>query len=66
VIRRVEESVDLGDRHPLVRLAVLDDLVAGIHATFLQDAQVESGASVGREKGEHARFVHPDAGGGST
>src|SRR5215469_3781842 len=61
MIRRIEERVDLCHRHSLVRLSYLHDLVAGAHFAFLQDAEVETGASAGCQQRRHAGFVRPNA-----
>src|SRR5262249_42664723 len=61
MVGRVQERVDLRDRHALRRLAHLDDLVAGANLALPEDAEVEPRPSAGREESRHARLVHPDA-----
>ena len=58
---RVEQRVDLGDGHSLLRLAHLHDFVAGAHLAFLKNAEVESRPSAGRQQCRHPRLVHPNA-----
>ena len=59
--RRIEQSVDLGDRHLLLALIDLHDLVAGANLAFLEDAEVESGPPAGGQERRHARLVHANA-----
>lgn len=61
MIGRIEERVDLCDRHSLVRLSHLDDLVAGAHLAFLQNAEVETRPSAGRQQCRHPGLAHADA-----
>src|SRR5256884_8249950 len=61
MIRRIKECVDLCDRHSLVRLSHLHDLVTGSHFAFLQNAEVEPGPSAGCQQCRHPGFVHPNA-----
>src|SRR5215468_1697785 len=61
MIGRIEESVDLCDRHSLLRLSHLIDFVAGAHLAFLQDAKVESWSSAGRQQCRHLGLIHPNA-----
>jgi hypothetical protein len=44
---RIEQRVDLSDRHPLVHLSHLHDFIAGAHHAFPQDAEIEPRPSAG-------------------
>src|SRR5262245_19612412 len=61
MIGRVEQRVDLGDGHPLGGLFHFHDVVSGTHFAWLQDAEVESWASAGREQCWHAGLIHANA-----
>ncbi len=61
VRRRIEKRVDLRDGHAIVRLAHLDDAVAGAHVPFPKHAQVEARPAARRQQRRHPRFVHADA-----
>src|SRR5262249_8357196 len=61
MIGRIEQRVDLGDGHSLLRLSQFHDFVAGAHFAFLQDAEVESRPSAGRQQCRHPGLVHPNA-----
>ena len=61
MIGRIQQRVDLGDGHPLLRLSHLHDVVAGAHLAFPEDAEVEPRPSAGRQQRRHPRLVHPDA-----
>src|SRR5262245_29671860 len=61
MIGRIEQRVDLRDGHSLLRLSQFHDLVAGAHLAFLQDAEVESRPSAGRQQCRHPGLVHPNA-----
>src|SRR5262245_19468946 len=61
MIGRVEEGVDLCDRHPLLRLSNLHDFVAGAHLAFPQDAEVEPWPSAGCQQSRHPGLVHANA-----
>src|SRR5436190_3495685 len=61
MIGRIEECVDLRHGHPLRRLSLLHDVVAGTHLAGLHDAAVESRPSAGGQQGRHARLIHPNA-----
>src|SRR5262249_17840721 len=58
---RIQERVDLDDRHPLLRLGHLHDLVAGAHLAFTQHAHVETRTSTRCQQRRHARLVRPNA-----
>ena len=47
MIGRIEQRVDLGDGHSLVRLSYLHDFVAGTHLAFLQNTEIEPRPSAG-------------------
>src|SRR5258708_2183822 len=57
MIRRIKECVDLCDRHSLVRVSHLHDLVTGSHFAFLQDAEVEPGPSAACPQCRHPALV---------
>src|SRR6516164_1784423 len=61
MIGRIEQRVDLRDGHSLLRLSQFHELVAGAHLAFLQDAEVESRPSAGRQQCRHPGLVHPNA-----
>src|SRR6516165_3657979 len=61
MIGRIQERVDLCDRHSLLRLSHLHDFVAGAHAAFLQDAEIEPRPSAGCQQCRHSGLVHPNA-----
>src|SRR3569833_930668 len=61
MIRRVQERVDLRDRHPLIRFLHLQNLVARADVTFLEDAKVKSRTSTGCQQRRHSWLVHPKA-----
>ena len=41
MVRRIEKSIGLGDRHPLFGLSDFDDVVTGADFTFLKNPKVE-------------------------
>ena len=57
---RVEQSIDLRDRHSLLGFAVLDDVVARADFAGLEDAEVEAGAAARRQQRRHPWLVHAD------
>src|SRR5215472_8537194 len=61
MIGRIEQRVDLRDGHSLLRLSQFYDFVAGAHLAFLQDAEVESRPSAGRQQCCHPGLVHSNA-----
>ena len=61
MIGRIEERVDLCDRHSIVRLSHLHDFVARAQLTFAQNTEVEPRKSAGRQQCRHPRLVHPNA-----
>src|SRR5215831_9837562 len=61
MIGRIEKRVDLCDSYSLLRLSHLHDFVTGAYFAFLQDAEVESRPSAGRQQRRHPRLVHPNA-----
>src|SRR5215472_11378265 len=61
MIGRIEQRVDLRDGHSLLRLSQFHDFVAGAHLAFLQDAEVVSRPSAGRQQCRHPGLVHPNA-----
>jgi hypothetical protein len=58
---RIEKRVDLCDSYSLLRLSQLHDFVTGAYFAFLQDAEVESRPSAGRQQRRHPGLVHPNA-----
>jgi hypothetical protein len=58
---RIEERVDLCDRHALLRLCHLHDYVAGSDLAFLQDAEVESRPPARCQQCRHPRLIHSNA-----
>src|SRR6516225_3039644 len=58
---RIEKRVDLCDSYSLLRLSHLHDFVTGAYFAFLQDAEVESRPSTGRQQRRHPGLVHPNA-----
>src|SRR6516162_6916168 len=61
MIGRIEQRVDLRDSYSLLRLPHLHDFVTGAYVAFLQDAEVESRPSAGRQQRRHPGLVHPNA-----
>src|SRR4029077_2325352 len=61
MVRRIEQCVDLCDRHSLVRLSHLHNFVASTHLAFPQDAEVEPRPSARCQQSRHPWLVHPDA-----
>src|SRR5215472_5304091 len=61
MVWRIEQCIDLCDSHSLVRLSHLHDFVPGAHLAFLQDTEVEAGASAGCQQSRHPWLVHPNA-----
>src|SRR5262245_33548434 len=61
MIGRIEKRVDLCDSYSLLRLSHLHDFVTGAYFAFLQDAEVESRPSTGRQQRRHPGLVHPNA-----
>src|SRR5262245_36686274 len=61
MIGRIEKRVDLCDSYSLLRLSHLHDFVTGAYIAFLQDAEVESRPSAGRQQRGHPGLVHPNA-----
>jgi hypothetical protein len=61
MIGRIEQCVDLGDGHSLVRLSHLHDFVARAHHAFPQDAEIEPRPSAGCQQRRHPRLVGPNA-----
>src|SRR6516162_8551715 len=61
MIGRIEKRVDLCDSYSLLRLSHLHDFVSGAYFAFLQDAEVESRPSAGRQQRRHPGLVHPNA-----
>src|SRR5262249_36585707 len=61
MIGRIEKPVDLCDGYSLLRLSQFYDFVAGAHRAFLQDAEIESRPSAGRQQRGHPGLVHPNA-----
>src|SRR6516162_7015287 len=61
MIGRIEKRVDLCDCYSLLRLSRLHDFVTGAYFAFLQDAEVESRPSAGRQQRRHPGLVHPNA-----
>src|SRR5262249_11798642 len=61
VIGQIKKRIDLCDGHSLLRRSNLHDLVTSSHFAFLQDAEVEPGATTGRQQCGHPRFIHANA-----
>src|SRR6516164_8065470 len=61
MIGRIEKRVDLCDSYSFLRLPHLHDFVTGAYFAFLQDAEVESRPSPGRQQRRHPGLVHPNA-----
>jgi hypothetical protein len=61
VLPRVEEGVDLGDRHALGAVRELLDAIAGADLAFLDDSEIESGSAVRNQQRGYLRMVQPDA-----
>src|SRR6516225_6838214 len=61
MIGRIEKRVDLCDSYSFLRLPHLHDFVTGAYFAFLQDAEVESRPSTGRQQRRHPGLVHPNA-----
>jgi hypothetical protein len=57
----IEQRVDLGDGHPLVRLCHFNDFVTSAHPAFPQDAEVEARPSARCQQGRHPRLIGPNA-----
>ncbi len=57
---KVEQRVGLGDGQLLRARGELDDLVSRLHLTFLEDSEVEAGATVRDEERGNAGVVHAD------
>src|SRR5581483_7426991 len=58
---RIEQRVDLRDRHALRRLSDLHDFVAGADLAFAQDAEIEARPSARCQQSRHPRLVRADA-----
>ena len=61
VLRRVEQGIDLGDRHALGAVRELLDAIAGADLAFLYDAEIKAGPAVRNQQRRHLRVVQPDA-----
>jgi hypothetical protein len=61
MIGRIQQCIDLRDRHALVRFSYLHDFVACADFAFLQDTKVESRPPARRQQSRHARLVGADA-----
>jgi hypothetical protein len=61
VLPRVEEGIDLGDRHALGAVRELLDAIAGAELAFLDDAEIKAGPAVGNQQRRHLRTLQPDA-----
>src|SRR6185437_783132 len=58
---RIEERVDLRDRHSLLCLSHSQDFVAGADLAFLQDPEVKPRPSARGQQCRHPRLIHPNA-----
>src|SRR5215470_1579485 len=61
MIGEIEERVDVGDGHSLLRFSYLDDFVARADRAFLQNAEIEPRPSAGRQQRRHPGLVHSNA-----
>src|SRR5271166_2815151 len=61
VLRRVEEGIDLGDRHALGAVRELLDAIAGAELAFLNDAEIKAGPAVRNQQRRYLRMLQPDA-----
>src|SRR6516164_8967698 len=61
MIGRIEKRVDLCDSYSLLRPSHLHHFVTGAYFAFLQDSEVESRPSAGRQQRRHPGLVHPNA-----
>ena len=61
MLRRVEKTVDVGNRHPARPIGQLLDAVAGAHDAFLDDAEVEPRPAVLHKQRRHPLVVQADA-----
>src|SRR5580698_2649030 len=61
VLRRIQQGIDLGDRHALGAVRDLFDAVAGADLAFLYDTEIKAGPVVGNQQRSNLRAVQPDA-----
>ena len=61
VLRRIQESIDLSDRHALRPVRKLFDAVAGADLPFLDDAEIKAGPVVRDQQRGHIGAVQSDA-----
>ena len=61
MLRRIEQGIDLGDRHALGAVRELLDAVAGADLAFLYDAEIKAGPVVRNQQRSNLRVVQPDA-----
>src|SRR5215472_4678586 len=61
MIGRIEKRVDLCDSYSLLRLSHFHDFVTRAYFAFLQNAEVVSRPSAGRQQCCHPGLVHPNA-----
>ena len=61
VLRRIEQGIDLGDRHALGAAGELLDPVAGADFAFLYDAAIKPGSMVRNQQCSNVRLVQPDS-----
>jgi len=60
VLRRIQQGIDLGDRHALGAVRELLDAIAGADLTFLYDAEIKAGPVVRDQQRGKPRVVQPD------
>src|SRR3954452_25091767 len=61
MLRRVEEAIDLGDRHVLRAVGEFHDHIAGGDLAFLDDPEIETGSAVRNQQRRYLRMLQPDA-----
>src|ERR1044072_3581257 len=61
MIWRVEERINLCDRHSLLRLSRFHDFVACPNITFSENAEIESRPSAGSQQSGHSGLIHANA-----
>ena len=61
MLRRVEQGIDLGDRHAFGAVRELHDAIASADLAFLNDAEIKAGPVVRNQQRWHLRLFQPDA-----
>src|SRR5580658_8591097 len=61
VLRRIQEGVDLSDRHALGAVRERLDAIASADLTFLYDAAIKAGPAVRNQQRGNLRVAQPDA-----